>query len=30
MTGAQQGLILAVILLIGFAISQYIQRRRKK
>ena len=29
MTGAQQGLLLAAILLIGFTISQYIQRRRR-
>lgn len=30
MTGTQQGLLLAAVLIIGFAISQYIQRRRKK
>ena len=30
MTGAQQGLLLAVVLVIAFLISQYIQRRRKK
>ena len=30
MTGAQQGLLLAAVLIIGFALSQYIQHRRKK
>lgn len=30
MTGLEQGLLLAVILLAAFGISQYIQRRRRK
>lgn len=30
MSGAMQGLLVAVILIVGFAISQVIQRRRKK
>jgi hypothetical protein len=30
MSGAVQGLLVAVILIAGFAISQYVQRRRKK
>ena len=29
MTGLEQGLILAVVVLALFALSQYIQRRRK-
>jgi hypothetical protein len=30
MTGLEQGLIVAVVLIALFALSQYIQRRRKK
>ncbi|WP_255545448.1 MULTISPECIES: hypothetical protein [unclassified Frankia] len=30
MSGAEQGVLLAVILIVGFAISQFIQRRRKE
>jgi hypothetical protein len=30
MTGLEQGLILAVVLIALFALSQYVQRRRKK
>jgi hypothetical protein len=29
-TGLQQGLLVAAILIVGFAISQYVQRRRRK
>jgi len=29
MTGLQQGLVLAVVVLALFALSQYVQRRRK-
>jgi hypothetical protein len=30
MSGLEQGLIVAVVLIAGFALSQYVQRRRKK
>jgi hypothetical protein len=30
MTGLQQGLLLAVVVIVLFGISQYVQRRRKK
>ncbi|ADP82335.1 hypothetical protein FraEuI1c_4336 [Pseudofrankia inefficax] len=30
MSGAEQGVLLAAILIVGFAISQFIQRRRRK
>jgi hypothetical protein len=30
MSGLQQGLLIAVILIVGFAISQFVQRRRRK
>jgi len=30
MTGLEQGLILAVVVLALFGVSQYVQRRRKK
>jgi hypothetical protein len=30
MTGLQQGLLLAVVVLVLFGVSQYVQRRRKK
>jgi hypothetical protein len=30
MSGAEQGLLVAVVLIVGFALSQLIQRRRKK
>jgi hypothetical protein len=29
-TGLEQGLLLAAVLLVGFIVSQYIQRRRRK
>jgi hypothetical protein len=30
MTGLEQGLLLAVVIIALFALSQYVQRRRKK